>query len=64
MTESFNQKEFTLRVNEELKYLGMEKLQLAKSTYIKNDRMLSILKGTTKLRPGEIKSIADVLGMN
>ena len=39
MTESFDQKDFAQRVNEELNYLGMEKQHLANCIYISEVRL-------------------------
>jgi ribosome-binding protein aMBF1 (putative translation factor) len=64
MTESFNQKDFSQRVIEELEYLGMERKELAKSTYISEHRIVLGLQNKSKFKPEEISSIEKVLGMN
>lgn len=64
MTESFDQKDFSQRVNEELAYLGMEKIFLAKCVYVSEDRIKWGLRCKLKFKPDEVKAIEKVLGMN
>ena len=63
MIENFDQKDFSKRVNEELAYLGMEKIFLAKCVYVSEDRMKFCLSGKIKFKPDEITRIEKVLGM-
>ena len=64
MTESFDQKDFSQRVNEELNYLGMEKQHLANCIYISEVRLTWGLRGKLKFKIEEVKAIEKILGMN
>ena len=64
MIAIFDQKDFCQRVNEELEYLGMDKLHLAKCVYIPEVRLTWGLRNKLKFKPDEIKAIEKVLGMN
>ena len=64
MIESFDQKDFAQRVNEELNYLGMEKQHLANCIYISEVRLTWGLRCKLKFKPDEVRAIEKVLGMN
>jgi hypothetical protein len=68
MREDFDIKDFSLRVKEELEYLGMEISHLANCIYVPEHKLFWKLsygaKGKVKFKPEEIKAIEKVLGMN
>ena len=62
MIESFDQKDFSLRVREELKYLGMEIKELALCIYVREGDVTRKLRNKMKYKPEEVKGIEKVLG--
>lgn len=64
MTETFDQKDFSQRVNKELAYLGMEKIHLARCIYTSEQRITWGLRGKLKFKIEEVKAIEKISGMN
>ena len=59
----FAHAEFRNRIKDELVFIGLEIFELAKSTYISNERMSSYLRGKNNLTTNEISRIKTRLGM-
>ena len=58
----FNHKDFTQRILEELKFIGLEQTELAKSLYMTQDRMSRLLHNKTQYTSDEIFRISKRLG--
>lgn len=64
MTETFDQKDFSKRIIEELQYNGMEQIELAKRSYISPQMLNKKVKGLVDFKDDEIKAITKILGLN
>ena len=58
----FNHKDFTQRIREELEFIGLEQIELAKSLYMTQDRMSKLLHNKTQYTSDEIFRISKRLG--
>lgn len=61
-TIGFSDMEFRLRIREELQYLGMTYEELAKASYINENRMKRLVYSVELFNHNEIKEISRVLG--
>lgn len=60
--ENFDHKDFTLRIREELEFLGLEHKEFAKSMYMSIDRIKRLLGNRAKYTPEEVLVISKKLG--
>ena len=58
----FSSIEFRLRIREELEYLGMTIEELAKATYISENRIRRLTQNAESFNSNDIKEISRVLG--
>lgn len=62
LKETFNHIDFTQRIRDALEFIGMEQEELAKSIYVKPDRIKNLLKNKVKYKTEEVISISKRLG--
>ena len=60
--DTFDHIDFTKRIRDALEFIGMEQEELAKSIYVKPDRIKNLLKNKVKYKTEEIISISKRLG--
>lgn len=58
----FNHKDFSIRIREELEFVGLEQTELAKSLYMTQDRISRLLHNRTQYTSDEIFRISKRLG--
>lgn len=58
----FNHKDFTIRIREELEFLGLDQTELAKSLYMTQDRISNLLTNKAPYTSDEIFRISKRLG--
>jgi ribosome-binding protein aMBF1 (putative translation factor) len=62
LKDTFNHTDFTQRIRDALEFIGMEQEELAKSIYVKPDRIKNLLKNKVKYKTEEVISISKRLG--
>ena len=59
----FNHVDFRIRIKDELRFIGLEISELAKSIYVDSERLSRYLRGADNLSTTEIQRIQKRLGM-